>query len=108
MRVQRLDGDLVVEIADDGRGVDADSPMGVGLLSMEERAGELGGSCQVLPRPGGGTLVRAVLPTRTVLPRRHGWPVRRRHRAARRHRAGRARGRRDERGGAGMSDPSAC
>jgi len=66
VRVQRLDGDLVVEIADDGRGVDADSPMGVGLLSMEERAGELGGSCAVLPRPGGGTLVRAVLPTRAV------------------------------------------
>ena len=66
VRVERRDGDLVVEIADDGRGVDPDSPMGVGLLSMEERAAELGGSCSVLPRPGGGTLVRAVLPTRTV------------------------------------------
>jgi signal transduction histidine kinase len=66
VRVERRDGDLVVEIADDGRGVDPDSPMGVGLLSMEERAAELGGSCRVLPRPGGGTLVRAVLPTRTV------------------------------------------
>ena len=38
--------------------------MGVGLLSMEERAAELGGSCRVRPRSGGGTLVRAVLPTR--------------------------------------------
>jgi signal transduction histidine kinase len=66
VRVQRRDGDLVVEIADDGRGVDPDSPMGVGLLSMEERAGELGGSCRVLSRLGGGTLVRAVLPTRAA------------------------------------------
>jgi signal transduction histidine kinase len=64
VRVQRRDDDLVVEIADDGRGVDPDSPMGVGLLSMEERAAELGGSCRVLARSGGGTLVRAVLPTR--------------------------------------------
>jgi signal transduction histidine kinase len=66
VRVERRDGDLVVEVADDGRGVDPDSPMGVGLLSMEERAGELGGSCRVLSRPGGGTLVRAVLPTRAA------------------------------------------
>jgi signal transduction histidine kinase len=66
VRVERREGDLIVEIADDGRGVDPDSPMGIGLLSMEERAGELGGSCRVLARPGGGTLVRAVLPTRAV------------------------------------------
>jgi signal transduction histidine kinase len=66
VRVERRDGDLVVEVADDGRGVDPDSPMGVGLLSMEERAGELGGSCRVLSRLGGGTLVRAVLPTRAA------------------------------------------
>jgi signal transduction histidine kinase len=66
VRVERRDGDLVVEVADDGRGVAADSPMGVGLLSMEERAAELGGSCRVTARPGGGTMVRAVLPTRAA------------------------------------------
>jgi signal transduction histidine kinase len=58
--------DLAVEVADDGRGVAPDSPVGVGLLSMEERAAELGGRCRVEARPGGGTLVTALLPTRVA------------------------------------------
>ena len=35
---------------------------GSGLETMRERAEELGGSLELLPRAGGGTLVRAVLP----------------------------------------------
>jgi two-component system, NarL family, sensor kinase len=55
-------GSLVVSVADDGRGaVDPDGP-GSGLETMRERAEELGGSLELLPRTGGGTLVRAVLP----------------------------------------------
>ncbi|WP_147200887.1 sensor histidine kinase [Pseudonocardia asaccharolytica] len=60
-------GTLVVEVADDGRGGAADrdeSDMGVGLASIRERAAELGGSCTVIDRAGGGTLVRAELPLR--------------------------------------------
>jgi signal transduction histidine kinase len=58
-----LDGDaLRLEVSDDGRGTAEDHRPGVGLRSMRERAEELGGSCEISPRPGGGTRVRARLP----------------------------------------------
>ncbi|GAA2229218.1 histidine kinase [Herbiconiux moechotypicola] len=52
---------LVVEVADDGAGIPADRTAGVGLLSMTERAAELGGTVEFLPAEP-GTLVRATLP----------------------------------------------
>ncbi|USX48881.1 sensor histidine kinase [Lentzea sp. HUAS12] len=58
----RADGDLVVEIVDDGRGVAADSKPGVGLDSMRERCAELGGSCTVGPAEPHGTKVVARIP----------------------------------------------
>jgi len=54
--------DLVVEVRDDGCGVDGRRPAGVGLRSMRERAAELGGECDIGSPAGGGTLVRARLP----------------------------------------------
>ncbi|MCD2442666.1 histidine kinase [Agromyces sp. SYSU K20354] len=62
VRISRREGRLLVEIDDDGRGVAADAPAGVGLLSMRERAVELGGSLEVTERQGGGTAVKAALP----------------------------------------------
>jgi signal transduction histidine kinase len=56
------DGALVVEVADDGVGIDPAAPAGVGLVSLRERAAELGGRCSVSCPPEGGTVVRAVLP----------------------------------------------
>jgi signal transduction histidine kinase len=53
---------LVVEVIDDGRGIDSDAPAGVGLRSIDERAAEVGGEVDLLERPGGGTIVRARLP----------------------------------------------
>ena len=53
---------LVVEIIDDGVGLDDRRRSGIGLLSMRERAQELGGECIVETQPGGGTRVRAELP----------------------------------------------
>lgn len=51
-----------LQIADDGVGP-GDSPIwGVGMHSMRERAEEIGGSCRVERRPGGGTVVVAELP----------------------------------------------
>ncbi|MBA3339472.1 MAG: two-component sensor histidine kinase [Geodermatophilaceae bacterium] len=60
----RCAADLQVAVIDDGasNGHGAVWSAGVGLTSMAERAGELGGSCAAGPRPGGGGSVRAVLP----------------------------------------------
>jgi signal transduction histidine kinase len=57
------DGHLVVRVSDDGRGPAAvDRRTGSGLETMRERAEELGGSLDLCERPGGGTVVQAVLP----------------------------------------------
>ncbi len=53
---------LRLEVTDDGRGIPEDRSAGVGLHSMHERAGELGGSCEIEALSSGGTGVRAVLP----------------------------------------------
>jgi signal transduction histidine kinase len=55
---------LIVEVSDDGRGIGvfSGSKGGVGMHSMRERAEELGGSFEVGPAAGGGTVVRARLP----------------------------------------------
>ncbi len=53
---------LTVTVADDGRGIGPDVTAGVGLLSLRERAEELGGRCEVICPDDGGTTVSAVLP----------------------------------------------
>ncbi|GAA3183857.1 hypothetical protein GCM10010531_42630 [Blastococcus jejuensis] len=53
---------LVVEVTDDGVGLAATAPAGVGLSSMRERAAEMGGSCEVTTVADGGTRVLARLP----------------------------------------------
>lgn len=61
-----LDGDLVVTVADDGRGLSDRGRPGVGTVSMAERADEVGGSLTVATRTSGvGTEVRARLPLGT-------------------------------------------
>ncbi len=55
-------GNLALEVRDDGRGLDARRGLGVGLLAMRERAAELGGTCSVESDCDTGTVVRAVLP----------------------------------------------
>ena len=62
--------DLVVEVADDGAGIAENVQAGVGLLSVRERAAELGGRTDVICPPSGGTVVRAVLPLGTDRKRR--------------------------------------
>jgi signal transduction histidine kinase len=59
---------LTVEVEDDGVGIPAGHPVGLGLQSLAERAGELGGVLTLDTGAGGtGTVVRASLP---CLPRR--------------------------------------
>jgi two-component system NarL family sensor kinase len=60
LRVER--DELVVEVADDGVGIALDVEAGVGLVSLRERAAELGGRTEVSCPATGGTVVRAWLP----------------------------------------------
>jgi len=55
---------LQLEVEDDGVGMwnGRRAGSGFGLLSMRERAEELGGVCRIESAPGGGTLVSATLP----------------------------------------------
>ena len=60
--VLTVNGSLILEIRDNGRGLPSVTPPGVGLASMSERAAELGGECRVSAAPGGGTRVVATFP----------------------------------------------
>lgn len=64
VRLVPRDGVLLVEVADDGVGVGEDVEAGVGMVSLRERADELGGRTEVVCPgwEGRGTVVRAWLP----------------------------------------------
>ena len=66
VRLVNEPGALVVEVSDDGIGISSERTAGVGLLSLRERAAELGGSTTVSCPPEGGTIVRAVLPAEVI------------------------------------------
>jgi signal transduction histidine kinase len=55
--------DVVLTVVDDGRGIPPDVPTS-GIRNMQERAVELGGTCEVSPRPEGGTVLRWAAPLR--------------------------------------------
>lgn len=57
-----LDGNLRLTIGDDGQGLPEMVTPGVGLLSMRERAEELGGTFSIRRRQAGGTEVAVSLP----------------------------------------------
>ncbi|WP_328476620.1 histidine kinase [Actinoplanes sp. NBC_00393] len=55
-------GNVVLEVADDGRGLDGAAEPGIGLRSMRERTEELGGTLALGTAVPRGTLVRVVVP----------------------------------------------
>jgi signal transduction histidine kinase len=57
-----LDNALRLEIRDDGAGLEPERRVGVGLISMRERAEELGGTCAITSAAGEGVCVLAALP----------------------------------------------
>lgn len=63
LRCVRVEGEMVVEVIDDGRGGEAGSAgLGSGLSGLRDRLVELGGSLDAGPTAGGGFLVRGSLP----------------------------------------------
>jgi signal transduction histidine kinase len=63
----RSDGQLLIEVSDDGVGFDPATPTGgFGLAGMRERVYLAGGTCAILPSEL-GTLVRVQLPVRTSI-----------------------------------------
>ncbi len=62
VRLSTTDTLLVLDVADDGHGLEPAHNAGVGLRSMNERADELGGDLQITTPPQGGTRVLAALP----------------------------------------------
>jgi signal transduction histidine kinase len=65
LRLSAQDGELVVEVTDDGVGFEPDRAelrsRHLGLTSMEERSRELGGRLEIQSAPGAGTTVRLEL-----------------------------------------------
>ncbi len=57
--------ELCLEVSDDGRGMPDQVRAGVGLVSMRERAEELGGTCAFENRPGRGVRILVQLPLMT-------------------------------------------
>jgi signal transduction histidine kinase len=53
---------LTLQVSDDGKGIDDDHRIGVGWLSMRERAVELGGKCSITRSSSGGTTVQVSFP----------------------------------------------
>jgi signal transduction histidine kinase len=60
------DGQLIVEVKDQGHGCDPATPPGSGLVGLRDRLGSLGGELSIDSRPGDGTTLRAALPARMV------------------------------------------
>jgi signal transduction histidine kinase len=57
------DGNVILEVDDDGRGFDVTRPVpGMGLTNLRERVDALHGTFEVASTPGEGTTIRATLP----------------------------------------------
>jgi len=65
LRLSRQDGDLILEVRDDGKGFDPTGsfPGHLGLHSIQERAARLGGACSIESTPAQGTYLRVRIPT---------------------------------------------
>ena len=60
--VNRRNGSLTVEVADDGRGFEPGQRSGDGLTHLADRVGALGGTLHLRSSPGTGATVTATLP----------------------------------------------
>jgi signal transduction histidine kinase len=66
--LERRGQDLDVRIVDDGPGFDlAAAEEGIGVVSMRDRIGAVGGELEIVSSPGKGTTIRAHVPQSTAL-----------------------------------------
>ena len=66
-----VNGDLVLEITDDGKGFDpeaAGKKGGFGLLGIKERTAMMGGQSSVSSSPGAGTTITVCVPLKAIQP----------------------------------------
>jgi two-component system, NarL family, sensor histidine kinase DevS len=64
-RTTEADGQVTVEVSDEGAGFDPrEAPRGFGLVAMRERVELVGGTLEIRSQPGEGTRVIATLPAR--------------------------------------------
>lgn len=61
VQLQKRDGALVLQVDDDGVGFEPKHRLSLGLLSMDERARQVGGRLDLERRAGGGTVVRLTI-----------------------------------------------
>jgi signal transduction histidine kinase len=64
--VRGENGQIVLNVQDDGSGFDPQRVRGLGLLGMEERVRHLGGRFEIESRPGCGTLLHIALPVASL------------------------------------------
>ena len=64
--LKQTDGRLSLTVEDDGIGFDAEHVRGMGLVGMEERLRQAGGTLCVESRPGKGTRLTAEVPAPPV------------------------------------------
>lgn len=60
--VSHRDGEIRLSVRDNGQGFEPGRDKGLGLIGIEERAENLGGSLLVESNPGGGTAITILLP----------------------------------------------
>lgn len=65
LSVETKDGDVVLQVADDGRGFELTAePAGYGLASLHDRANAISGSVDISSSPGSGTIVTVTIPAK--------------------------------------------
>ncbi len=64
LQLQSAKDQVCLSVQDDGRGLDAAHPGGMGMIGMRARARSAGGDVNVRPAPGGGVLIEVRVPLR--------------------------------------------